>query len=125
MNANGPRIYLPPWVDPIDPNIDPILVQSMNALGTDVALELTAQGKTGVLVNGVYDLWSPARHYMLYAGIRVLWSPLALTLPRRSKFPTSSAPGAVTTRQSAGISNLGRAVVRLGDIVDYQLTRTA
>src|ERR1700690_816444 len=73
MGANGPRIYLPPWVDPIDPNVDPVLLQSMNALGLNTALELTQEGKTGVLVDGVYDLWSPARHYMVYhAGLRIL-----------------------------------------------------
>jgi len=68
MGANGPRIYLPPWVDPIDPNIDPLLVSSMNALGTNTALEIAETGKQGVLTNGIYDLWSPARHYMAYHG---------------------------------------------------------
>ena len=127
MNANGPRIYLPPWVDPIDPNIDPILVQSMNALGTDVALELTAQGKTGVLVNGVYDLWSPARHYMLYhAGIRVLTESASahIATPIEVPFDKLGTGRGYDAKQSAW--NFPEpwpgGTWRLGDIVDYQLT---
>ncbi|RRA49144.1 M14 metallopeptidase family protein [Acidipila sp. EB88] len=73
MGSNGPRIYLPPWVDPIDPNVDPLLVSSMNALGTNTALEIAQTGKQGVLVHGVYDFWSPLRDYIaLHNGLRVL-----------------------------------------------------
>jgi hypothetical protein len=73
QGAGAARLFVPPWVDPIDSNIDPILVQSMNALGTNVAKDLTAAGKTGVVIHGVYDLWSLARHYMLYhGGLRLL-----------------------------------------------------
>ena len=73
MSSNGPRIYLPPWVDPIDPNVDPLLVASMNALGTNTALEIAQTGKQGVLVHGVYDFWSPLRDYIaLHNGLRVL-----------------------------------------------------
>jgi hypothetical protein len=73
MGSNGPRIYLPPWVDPIDANVDPLLVESMNALGTNTALEIAQTGKQGVLIHGVYDFWSPLRDYIaLHNGLRVL-----------------------------------------------------
>lgn len=73
MGANGPRLFLPPWVDPIDPNVDPILVASMNALGMDTARDLIGEGMNGVLVDGVYDGWSPARQYAVYhGGLRLL-----------------------------------------------------
>jgi hypothetical protein len=73
MQPNGPRLYLPPWVDPIDPNINPLLVSAMNAVGMQTAYEVSETGKTGVLVDGVYDMWSPARHYVAYhGGLRIL-----------------------------------------------------
>lgn len=73
MGPTGPRLFLPPWVDPIDPNVDPILVASMNALGMDTARDLIGQGMDGVLVDGVYDGWSPARQYAVYhGGLRLL-----------------------------------------------------
>lgn len=73
MGPTGPRLFLPPWVDPIDPNVDPILVASMNALGMDTARDLIGQGMNGILVDGVYDGWSPARQYAVYhGGLRLL-----------------------------------------------------
>jgi hypothetical protein len=73
MGADGPRIYLPPWVNPIDPNIDPLLVSSMNALGSRAAEDEASAGESGVLINGVYDFWSPLRDYISYHnGLRIL-----------------------------------------------------
>ncbi|MFP5227325.1 MAG: M14 metallopeptidase family protein [Acidobacteriota bacterium] len=73
MGADGPRIYLPPWVDPIDPNVDPLLVSSMNALGARTAEDISSAGQSGVLIHGVYDFWSPLRDYISYHnGLRIL-----------------------------------------------------
>lgn len=67
------RMFVPPWTDPIDPNIDPIIVQQCNMIGTGMAADLTAAGKTGVAINAMYDFWSPARHYQAYhGGLRIL-----------------------------------------------------
>jgi hypothetical protein len=73
QGANAPRLFLPPWVDPIDPNVDPLLVYSMNALGMRTAHDVASTGKTGVLTHGVYDFWSPLRDYIsLHNGLRIL-----------------------------------------------------
>ncbi|MGH9392926.1 MAG: M14 family metallopeptidase [Terriglobales bacterium] len=127
MGANGPRLFLPPWVDPIDPNVDPILEASMNAVGVDTARDLTAQGLSGVLVDGVYDGFSPARQYIVYhGGLRLL---------------SESASVRIATPENIPFDRLGRGIgydakVRkwnfpepwpggewhLGDIVKYQLS---
>ena len=73
MGANGARLFVPPWLDPTEPNIDAILMQEMNMMGTAMAADLTAAGKTGVAIHGVYDFWTPSRHYMAFhAGLRLL-----------------------------------------------------
>ena len=71
--SSGMRMILPPFVDPVGPNVDPILQSELSMLGSAMAAELTSQGKGGVAVNVVYDAYSPSRSYLNYhAGIRVL-----------------------------------------------------
>ena len=73
QGAYASRIFVPPWLDPIDPNVDPILAQLGNAIGSGMAADLTSAGKTGVAINALYDFWTPARHYQAYhGGLRIL-----------------------------------------------------
>ena len=73
MGRNGARIFVPPWIDPIDSNIDPLIAQQANSFGMAMAVDLTSAGRKGVLVNGIYDYFSPARHYQSYHGaVRLL-----------------------------------------------------
>lgn len=69
----GSRFFVPPWLDPIEPNVDPLLVAATNALGTAIAWDLIRQGKEGVAVHARYDAWSPGRAYAHYHGaVRLL-----------------------------------------------------
>ncbi|MGH7612556.1 MAG: M14 family zinc carboxypeptidase, partial [Gemmatimonadales bacterium] len=73
QGSTGSRLFLPPYLDPIEPNVDPLLVEGTNALGTAIAWELAAEGKTGISVNATYDAWTPARAYPHYHGaVRIL-----------------------------------------------------
>ena len=68
MGGSGARIFFPPYIEPWDPNIDPALTSAVSQLGTYMAAELSAQGKSGVVVNAIYDAFTPARAYMHYHG---------------------------------------------------------
>lgn len=73
MGPGAARIFVPPWMDPIDPNVDPVIAQQANMLGMGMASDLTAAGRKGVAVNAVYDFWTPGRHYQSYhGGMRIL-----------------------------------------------------
>ena len=65
------RMFVPPWLDPIEPNVDAILAQEKNMIGTSMASDLTAAGKKGVAIHALYDFWTPhgtIRHFMAGCG---------------------------------------------------------
>ena len=73
MGGSGARIFFPPYIEPWDPNIDPGLTTAVNQLGSYMAAEVTAAGKSGVVVQAIYDAYTPARAYQHYhAGARIL-----------------------------------------------------
>jgi hypothetical protein len=126
MGSNGPRIYLPPWVDPIDPNVDPVLVESMNALGVNTALEIGQTGKQGVLVHGVYDFWSPLRDYIaLHNGLRVLTESASVNIASPIEIPFDKLDHGIGYDAKVSTWNFPDpwkgGTWRLGDIVNYQI----
>ncbi len=73
QEATGARFFVPPWRDPVEPNVDPLLTAAATSLGTRVQWSMLEEGLTGVSVAAKYDAWSPARAYAHYhAGVRIL-----------------------------------------------------
>ena len=69
MGNAGMRLFVPPFVDPINPNVDPLIVRAIQHVGAEMALALEARGKSGVGHGATYDLWwhggarsTPTRH---------------------------------------------------------------
>jgi len=52
MGSSGPRLFLPPYTDPVNPNIHPALMAQVNMIGKHLAADLHAQGFKGI-VTGV------------------------------------------------------------------------
>ncbi|HKQ08400.1 MAG TPA: M14 metallopeptidase family protein [Blastocatellia bacterium] len=73
QGETGSRFFLPPYTEPWEPNVPPLIQAGVNLMGSAMAWEVTAEGKAGVVINGVYDAWTPARAYQHYhGGIRIL-----------------------------------------------------
>lgn len=130
VHQQGPaasRMFVPPWMDPIDPNIDPILAQMCNMIGLGMASDLTAAGKTGIAVNAMYDFWIAARHYQAYhGGMRILSESASARLAT----PLTIGKDQIS-QQALGYNPRERAwnhlepweggTWRVRDIIDYQL----
>ncbi len=69
----GARLFLPPYMAPVEPNVPRQLVEGFTQLGNWMAGELRAKGFEGITTNSTYDAWTPARAYSHYhGGVRML-----------------------------------------------------
>ena len=123
MGGNGPRLFLPPFDDPVNPNLDGMIVEATNHVGTAMATALADAGLEGVQHESGFDLWwhggnrtVPARHNMI--GI------LSEAASARIASPVTLRPAEL--RQPARGVNYPLPWTgtrwRLRDIVDYELT---
>jgi Zinc carboxypeptidase len=69
----GSRLFLPPYMQPVEPNVPRPIVEGYTELGNSMARELRAAGFQGITTNSTYDAWTPARAYSHYhGGVRIL-----------------------------------------------------
>ena len=124
MGSTGARIFVPPFIDPWEGNIDPLLTSAVNQLGSYMAAEMLASGKAGVVIHAQYDAYTPARAYQHYhGGVRIL----SETASARIATPIVVDKDRLTGRRGfdASQSTWNFPVVweggdwRLSDIVDY------
>jgi Zinc carboxypeptidase len=57
QGSNGSRFFVPPFYDPPNPHISPLLLRQVGLLGHKIAADLEASNFQGVLTNAVYDTW--------------------------------------------------------------------
>jgi hypothetical protein len=57
QGSNGSRFFVPPFYDPPNPHIAPLLLRQVGLIGNKMAADVTAAGFRGVLTNAVYDTW--------------------------------------------------------------------
>ena len=57
QGSNASRFFIPPFYDPANPNIAPLLLREVGLIGHKIAADLQASGIKGVLTNALYDTW--------------------------------------------------------------------
>ena len=73
QGAFGSRLFLPPYMPPVEPNVPKQIVAAYTDLGNWIAGEMRAKGFQGITTNTTYDAWTPARAYSHYhGGARIL-----------------------------------------------------
>ena len=72
MGNRGARMFIPPYHDPINPNIDPLIEHELALISAQMRLDLSAAGHTGIITNAMFDEWLlgyftsvPSRHNMV------------------------------------------------------------
>ncbi|MFL5605191.1 MAG: M14 family zinc carboxypeptidase [Gemmatimonadaceae bacterium] len=126
QGSAGSRIFIPPYMDPVEPNIDPILMAGVAQMGKSMTWRMTAQGFTGIANNTSYDAWTPARAYQHYHGaIRILTETASAQLasPIRVNYDSLRA-GYNVDPKVTGVDFLTKwngGAWGIGDIVKYQM----
>jgi hypothetical protein len=124
----GMRMTVPPHVDPINPNVDPLLVRGINLIGMQMQYALEAEGKTGVGDGVTYDLWwhggarsTPTRHNMVGLLTEAASANIATPVTQRAEELTGHPRGLPTYERKVNFPNpwLG-GTWRLRDIMDYE-----
>jgi len=124
MGSTGPRIFVPPFTDPWEENVDPLLTAAVSQLGSYMAAEMLTQGKGGVALNAIYDAFTPGRAYQHYhGGVRILTETASIRIATPIVVDSSELSGRrgldVATRAWNFPVVWEGGAWRLSDIVDY------
>jgi hypothetical protein len=106
QGTDGSRFFIPPFYDPPNPNIAPLLLRQVGLLGHKVAADLQAAGYKGVITNAAYDTWwhggfRTAPYYHNSIGILSeaasarLMSPITITREQLTKATARGMPSAL------------------------------
>jgi hypothetical protein len=73
QGSNSARLFLPPYMQPVEPNVPKELVEGYTELGNYMARALRDEGFQGITTDSTYDAWTPSRAYSHYhGGVRIL-----------------------------------------------------
>lgn len=107
QGTTGSRFFVPPFYDPPNPHIAPLLLRQVGLLGHKIAADLQAAGFKGVITNALYDTWwhggfRTAPYYHNSIGILTeaasarLMTPLSITPAQLSLSNTRGMRSALT-----------------------------
>ena len=127
QGALGSRLFLPPYMAPVEPNVPRQIIDGYTQLGNWMAQQMRAKGFQGITTNSTYDAWSPSRAYSHYhGGVRILSETASARIasPITLKFDElTSREGYDPQKESANFGPLWRGGEwHLRDITNYMTT---
>jgi hypothetical protein len=57
MGSTGPRMFIPPFADPVDPDVHPLIWREANMVGTNMAFRLEQHEKAGLIYGYSFDAY--------------------------------------------------------------------
>jgi len=106
QGPGGSRFFVPPFFDPPNPHVAPLLLREVGLMGHKIAADLQAAGYKGVITNALYDTWwhggfrtAPYFHnsvgILTEAASARLMSPTTITAEQLSKSSSRGMPTAL------------------------------
>jgi hypothetical protein len=127
QGANGSRLFLPPYLPPVEPNVPKELIEGFTELGNYMANDMRGKGFSGITTASTYDAWTPARAYSHYhGGVRILSETASarLATPVNIKYEDlRSGLGYDVRKETANFSPIWKGGEwHLRDITNYMTT---
>jgi hypothetical protein len=129
QGINGSRLFLPPYMQPVEPNVPREIIEGYTELGRFMAGEMRRAGFRGITTDSSYDAWTPARAYSHYhGGVRILSETASARLAspvtvRFEDLRTDPSDGYDPRRASENFPDVWQGGEwRLRDITNYMTT---
>ena len=130
MGRTGARLFVPPFLDPLNPNIHPLIWRGINLLGTHMAEAEEEAGHTGVAQNILYTSWwegnslqQPWFHNMVSVLTEAASPDVASPVTQKLSELTGNTPGLLEYALRENFSNpWPGGTWRLRDVVEYEYT---
>jgi hypothetical protein len=131
MGTSGPRIFVPPYPDPMNPDVHPLQWQQLQFIGGGMVADLQAEKKQGVVTGSMYRIWG--QEGALTGRYHNIVALLTETASARIASPDTVELAALErgAAPGRGLSEYGFQMAfvdpwmggewTLGDIVDYQM----
>ena len=128
MGTNGPRMFVPPYADPLDPDIDPLVIREVNLIGSLMSMRLEQAGKAGVISAWAFDASWPggSKNTAWWKNVTgVLTEVASVRVATPVEVPPSElrggGKGLVTYGTQSNFPNPWRGGTwRLRDVMDYE-----
>lgn len=130
QGSRSERLFIPPFRDPLNPNLDPAIIAGIDALGSRALLDMTREGRSGVATGVTFDMWwnggnrnVPVRHNIIgllteAASVRIA-TPLFFSRDQLSG-PSGIEGGYIPSNQFPAPWPGGW--WRMRDIIDYEMS---
>jgi hypothetical protein len=128
QGSSAERLFVPPFRDPLSPNLDPAIIGAINLLGTRAQLDLAREGRTGVASGGTFDMWwnggnrnVPVRHNIV--GLLTEAASCRLASPIFQEVTSLRAPDGTPAYAPSNrfLDPWPGGWWRIADIVDYEM----
>jgi hypothetical protein len=122
------RFFMPPYRDPLNPNLDPGIVAGLNLIGTRAVMDMTREGFSGIATGVSYDNWwnggnrgVPCRHNII--GVLTEAASVKIASPIFQTQSSLRDPLGTGTYQQSNqhIKPWPGGWWRLRDIIEYEL----
>lgn len=127
QGTEGERMFVPPFRDPLNPNLDPAIIAGINLIGTRAVMDMTREGFTGISTGVSYDMWwnggnrnVPVRHNivgLLTEAASVQWATPIFLQPTEVRGPSGLYANAPSNQH---LNPWPGGWWRLRHIIDYE-----